>query len=185
MCEYEPGCQWITGLSLINHHTLSDFRVDYREALDQIFIQVLGILSGDGLIELKQVTQDGTKVKANAGSGTFHREQYLREHLELARQQVEQLGDPNSEELSQRAAKARQRAAREKKQRLELALKELEKLRAEKEPKARAEARISTSDPEARKMKQNDGGYAASYNVQLSTDAANGVIVTGSDARSS
>ena len=177
MCDYEPGCQWITGLSSINYHTLADFRVENREALNRKFMEVLGILSADGLIELKQVMQDGTKVKANAAAGTFHREQRLREHLELARQQVEQLSDPNSEELSQRAGKARQRAAKEKKERLELALKELEKLQQEKEAKDRAEARASTSDPEARKMKQNDGGFAPSYNVQLSTDAANSIIV--------
>jgi transposase len=177
LCEYEPACQWITALTSINYHTLSDFRAEQREALNQMFRQVLGILSADGLIEMKQVMQDGTKVKANSAAGTFHREQHLREHLELARQQVEQLSDPNSEELSQRAAKARQRAQRENIERLELALKELEKLRSEKEPKDRADARVSTSDPEARKMKQNDGGYAASYNVQLCTDAANSIIV--------
>ena len=177
MCGYEPGCQWLTGMSSINHHTLADFRVEHREALNQIFTQVLGLLSADGLIELKQVMQDGTKIKANAASGTFRREQRLREHLELARQHVDRLSDPNSEELSQRVAKARQRAVREKKQRLEQALKELEKLRQEKPADEREQARVSTSDPEARKMKQNDGGYAASYNVQLSTDAANGIIV--------
>lgn len=177
MCEYEPGCQWITGMTPINYHTLADFRMEQREALNQLFVQVLGVLSADGLIELKQVTQDGTKVKANAAAGTFRREQRLKEHLELARKQVEQLGDPGSEELSQRAAKARQRAASEKKQKLELALQELEKLRKEKAPAEREDARVSTSDPEARKMKQNDGGYAPSYNVQLSTDAAQGIIV--------
>jgi hypothetical protein len=104
-------------------------------------------------------------VKANAAVGTFRREERLQQHLELARKQVEQLSDPDSEELSQRVAKARQRAAKEKKERLELALQELEKLRKEKEPKDRAETRVSTSDPEARKTKQNDGGYAPSYNV--------------------
>jgi transposase len=177
MCEYEPGCQWITGLSSINYHTLADFRVEHAKELDEIFIQVLGLLSADGLIELKQVMQDGTKVKANAAAGTFRREQRLQAHLELARQQVEKLSDPNCEELSQRTAKARQRAVREKKQRLELALEELEKLRKEKAPKDRAETRVSSSDPQARKMKQNDGGYAASYNVQLSTDAAQNIII--------
>jgi transposase len=177
MCEYEPGCQWITGMTSINYHALADFRVEQREALNRIFTQVLGLLSVDGLIELKQVMQDGTKVKANAAAGTFRREQRLQEYLEVARKQVEQLSDPNSEELSQRAAKAKQRVAKEKKQRLELALKELEKLRSERAPEDRAEARVSTSDPESRKMKQNDGGYAPSYNVQLSTDAAHGIIV--------
>jgi hypothetical protein len=33
------------------------------------------------------------------------------------------------------------------------------------------------TDPEARIMKQSDGGFAPSYNAQISTDAAHGVIV--------
>ena len=39
------------------------------------------MLSADGLIEVKQVMQDGTKVKANAAAGTFRREQRLQQHL--------------------------------------------------------------------------------------------------------
>src|SRR6478672_9196180 len=65
MCEYEPACQWLTGMETINHHTLSDFRVDHKDGLDRLFIQILGLLSAEGLVELKQVTQDGTKIKAN------------------------------------------------------------------------------------------------------------------------
>src|SRR5678816_891811 len=34
MCEYEPGCQWLTGMGTVNHHTLSDFRVEHKEGLD-------------------------------------------------------------------------------------------------------------------------------------------------------
>ena len=36
---------------------------------------------------------------------------------------------------------------------------------------------MSMTDPDARIMKQSDGGYAPSYNVQLSTDAAAGIII--------
>ena len=75
MCEYEPGCQWLTGMGAVNHHTLSDFRVEHKEGLDGVFAQVLGLLSAEGLVELKQVTLDGTKVKANAGKDTFRREE--------------------------------------------------------------------------------------------------------------
>jgi hypothetical protein len=38
-------------------------------------------------------------------------------------------------------------------------------------------ARVSTSDPEARMMKRPGGGFEPSYNVQLSTDAAHGIVV--------
>ncbi|HEY6266334.1 MAG TPA: hypothetical protein VIW93_16165 [Candidatus Acidoferrum sp.] len=36
---------------------------------------------------------------------------------------------------------------------------------------------MSTSDPHARVMHQSDGGLALSYNAQISTDAARGLIV--------
>jgi transposase len=111
LCEFDPAYQWLTGLEAINHHTLSDFRVDHQEALDELFTQVLGLLSAEGLITLQRVMHDGTKVKACASGDTFRREEKLRAHLEMARQQVAQMGDPRSEELSRRVAKARERAA--------------------------------------------------------------------------
>ena len=43
-CEYEPAFQWLTGLGVVNHHTLSDFRIEHREALDELFTQVLAVL---------------------------------------------------------------------------------------------------------------------------------------------
>jgi transposase len=179
LCEYHPAYQWLTGMGVINHHTLSDFRVDHQQALDELFAEVLGLLSAEGLITLERMMQDGTKVKACAGADTFRREGRLESHLEMARQQVAAMGDPRSaEEVSPRVRAARQRAAREKQERLQSALRELEKIRASKSgAEAKAEARASQSDPEARVMKQSDGGWAPSYNVQLSTDAASGIIV--------
>ena len=69
LCEFDPFYQWLTGLEAINHHTLSDFRVDHQGALDELFTQVLGLLSAEGLIALQRVMHDGTKVKACASGG--------------------------------------------------------------------------------------------------------------------
>lgn len=60
---------------------------------------------------------------------------------------------------------------------MELALQELEKIRTTKSGEEKKEARVSMTDPEARIMKQPDGGYAPAYNLQLSTDAACAIIV--------
>ena len=177
MCEYDPACQWLTGMQSVNHHTLSDFRAEDKEEVDPIFVQVLGLLSAEGCIELKRVTQDGTKIKANAGASSFHRRERINQHLELARQQVEAMDSPDSEELSQRAIQAPKRANREKKQRLEQALQELEQIQKCRAESDRDEVRVSETDPEARVMKQADGGFAPSYNVQISTDGAKGIIV--------
>ena len=37
---YEPGLQWLTGLQEINHHSLSDLRVDHGAALDELLVPV-------------------------------------------------------------------------------------------------------------------------------------------------
>ena len=179
LCEYDPAYQWMTGLESVNYHTLSDFRVKHKEGLGELFTQILGIMSAEGLISLERVMHDGTKIKACASSDTFRRENRVRAHLEAARQQVAEMGDPRTtEEVSPRVAKARQRAVQEKRERLEKALEELEKVRALKSSQEeKKEARVSLSDPEARVMKQSDGGYAPSYNVQISTDAKEKVIV--------
>ncbi len=178
LCEYHPAYQWLTGLEVVNYHTLADFRIHHKEALDQLFIEVLGVLSHEGLITLQRVMYDGTKVKACASDKSFHRKATLQDHLRLAREQVEQMGDPESEELSQRVAKARQRALREKQQRLEEALEALEQIEASRSKASEKErARASSTDPDARVMLQAKGAYGPSYNMQLSTDAKAKIIV--------
>lgn len=176
MCCYEPGCQWLTGMEEVNYHTLSDFRTKDKEAQDDLFKQVLGRLSAEGLTDLKRVMQDGTKIRAQASGNSFRREDTLREHLRLAQEQIEAMGSPDSEELSQRVIRAKQRTAREKKQRLEQALEELKTFEQDRQESKKA-PRVSESDPEARVMKQSDGGFAPSYNVQVCTEASNKIIV--------
>src|SRR5216683_2909729 len=84
-CEWEPALQWLTGCEAVNYHTLASFRVEHRGELDELFTQVLGLLSAEGLISLEQVVQDGTKIKAQAASDSFQGEARIGEHLERAR----------------------------------------------------------------------------------------------------
>ena len=92
---------------------------------------------------------DGTKVKANAGDNSFHREGTLQQHLEVARQHVEQMEREagQSEEVISRQQAARQGAAREKQQRLEHALEELEQIQVHSQDSGKA--RVSQTDPES------------------------------------
>src|SRR6202140_4406297 len=177
-CEFDPALQWLTGLQEVNYHTLSDLRVDKQKELDELFTQVLAALSKEGLITLEQVMQDGTKIKALASTRSYQREGTIQGHLERARQRVVEMGDPWTEQTSPKAKQAQARARREQQERLESALEELEKLQAHKAgEKAKRETRVSTSDPQARVMKQSDEGFALSYNAQISADAAHGLIV--------
>src|SRR6202140_4837411 len=87
-CEYEPGCQWLCGLQPVSHRTLSGFRSDNQLALNNLFTQVLGMLSAEGLITLKRVTVEGTKIKTNAGGNGFRRQEKIAAHLAAALKQV-------------------------------------------------------------------------------------------------
>jgi transposase len=177
-CEYDPAFQWLTGLTEVNYHTLADFRVEKQQELDELFTQVLAALSKEGLITLEQVMQDGTKIKALASSRSFRQEETIREHLEQARQRVATMGDPRNDESSPKAKQAQARARREQQERLERALEELQKLQVRKDGrKPKRGPGVSTTDPQARVMKQSEEGFALSYNAQISADAAHGLIV--------
>ena len=176
-CAYEPAFQWLCGLEVINHHTLSDFRVAHGPALEELFVEVLGVLGAGGLISLERVMHEGTKIKACASADTFRREERLRASLEAAQQQVQTLAQEAGEEPTRQEA-ARKRAANERQQRLEQALQELEGIRRTKsQAKEKAQGRVSTSDPQARVMKQAGGGFAPSYNAQITTEASHKIIV--------
>jgi transposase len=178
LSEYHPAYRWITGARSINYHTLSDFRIRHQEALDELFAEILAVLTAEGLVSLERVMHDGTKIKANAGLDSFHKEQRLLQALAVAQEQVAAMGDPQeAAEVGPREAAARRRSAQEKQQRLNHALEELQALRRTREKSKAPEARVSSSDPEARVMHQSDGGYAPSYNVQLSTDSKAGAVV--------
>ena len=177
-CEYEPAFQWLTGMEGVNYHALADFRVDKKEELDKFFSHLLGVLTAAGLVSLEQVMVDGTKIKANASGKTFRREKTLQEHLKKAQEQVEALSDPQAEGLSRRQEKARERARREKQERMQLAVEQMKKLQEQKRGvEEKEEVRVSMTDPEARRMKQADGGCAPNYNAQICTDEAHGIIV--------
>ena len=87
-------------------------------------MQVLGMLSAEGLITLERVTLDGTKIKANAGGNPFRRKEKLEVHLQLAREQVQLMEQQAAEEeqMARRQVAARRRAARQRQSRFEAAV---------------------------------------------------------------
>src|ERR1700741_1983500 len=129
MMSWEPGLRWLSGCQEINAHTLSDFRVQDQERLDALFTNLVAVLGREGLIDLKVVTQDGTKVEAQASSQSMHRLETIEKELAEARQHVAELDRQAQEEEAQdeRKAAAQKRAARERLERMESAMEEMEK----------------------------------------------------------
>ncbi len=154
-------------------------------ALDDLFTRVLATLLHHDVVQVTRITQDGTRVRASAGSGSFRRRATLEQRLAEARAHVAALKQQADEapELSAQRRAARERVARERLTRLEAALEELPKveaakaqLRADKPGKKNA-PRVSMTDPQARRMKMADGGFRPAYNVQIGSDPQSRAIV--------
>ena len=193
LCESHRGYQWLCGGVSVNYHLLSDFRVSHGEALDEFLTQILAVLSQRKLIEVWRISQDGLRVRACAGAGSFRRRNRLQDYLEQAREHVRQLraqveDASQAATLSTRQRAAQERAGRERAERLEKALAqlpELEKRQKQRAPTVSAkdrakklkEPRASTTDAEARVMKMSDGGYRPAYNVQLACDPESRAVV--------
>jgi hypothetical protein len=125
-------------------------------------------------------------VRASAGAASFRREESVQRSLEEARAVLAAVQAAHEAERSAPGEQvpqtrgqqaAQQRAAAERVARVAAALAELPAVRAAK-PEAKAQqARVSTSDPEARVMKMADGGYRPAYTSALAADSGHQVIV--------
>jgi DNA-binding transcriptional MerR regulator len=185
LCGEHDAYRWLRGGVPVNHDTLSDFRVRHGKKLDELFTQLLTVLIRQGLVTLERVAQDGMRVRASAGASSFRRRKTLRKTLKAVQRHVAdvraRLDDPDETTPARKKAAA-ERAARERNERVEQALRnlqEVEAIRAEQTggKKARSEPRASTTDPQARVMRMGDSGFRPAYNVQMATDAAEQMIV--------
>lgn len=179
LCASHDAYRWLRGGVSVNYHTLSDFRVAHRAALDDLLTQSIATLRHRGIVTMARVAQDGTRVRGSAGAGSFRREGTLQVCLRDARKQVERTAKQADTPINARTEAAQRRAAAERLARVEEALAQLPQVAAikEKQRKPPSEARVSTTDPEARVMKMADGGYRPAYNVHLATDVDSRVIV--------
>jgi transposase len=175
---------WICGGVSVNYHRLSDFRTEHGELLERIVTDSIGVLLHQGLITFETVGQDGMRVRASAGSGSFRRQASLEESLEQAKKHVDEVRQADNEDHDggdRRRRAARERAAREKLERLEAACLEMEEIQTRYKKRSssekRSEPRASTTDPEARRMKMGDNGTRPAMNVQFASDGDSQMVV--------
>jgi transposase len=176
---------WICGEVGVNHHLLSDFRTAHGEFLDELLTDTIATLMHQNVVTLETAAQDGMRVRASAGSGSFRREKSLKKCREEAAEQVRKLreesDDDEGDSSNARRQAAAERAANDRLARVEAALENLAELQQQKETRKKGSgesARCSTTDPDARNMKMGDGGFRPAYNVQFATDGDSRMIAS-------
>lgn len=210
LCGQHDAYRWICGGVSVNYHSISDFRTDHVEFLDQLLSDSVAALMQEGLVTLNRVAQDGVRVRASAGADSYRRRPTLEECQAEAEEQVRKLReelDAAPGAVSKRQQAARVRAARERSERLERALAQMQELEKKRQAQAKQEPaaedrpkddqdkdkedkgkkkepsppRVSTTDPESPVMKMGDGGFRPAFNLEFATDTG-AQIITGVDA---
>lgn len=182
LCEMHARYQWICGGVTPGYHRLSDFRSNSEEEFDELLTDTVAVLMHKGLVDLERVAQDGMKVRASAGAGSFRSGKRLEELHTMAEEQVRCLKEEVEQDGSagnRRREAARRRAAEDQARRIKEALAELPEIKERKTSnngKKKTEARSSTTDPSARVMKMADGGFRPALNVHLVSDTKTKVI---------
>jgi transposase len=63
---------WLSSMTIVDHNTINRFRSDkLKDSFKEIFKQVVLMLANEGLITLKNIYTDGTKIEAQASRYTF------------------------------------------------------------------------------------------------------------------
>ena len=83
---------WLSGMSKPDHNTINRFRGQrLQKALQPIFTQVVLLLCEEGLLSIKDLYTDGTKIEANANRYTFVWGNSIKGNREKIKQQINEL----------------------------------------------------------------------------------------------
>ncbi len=182
LCETDWRYEWICGGIKPGYHTLSDFRSLSEAKFDQLLTNTVAVLMHKELVTLDRVAQDGMKVRASAGAGSFHTKATLEECQKAASQHLKDLQKETESDQAagtRRRDAARLRAAEEREKRIQEALEEMPEIEERKKSNngnSKSEPRSSTTDPDARVMKMADGGFRPALNVHFVTDTVSKVV---------
>ena len=187
-CRSRIDVKWLMEGLAPDHSTIALFLQRHQEDLDELFKEVLAVAAEMGLLKLKHVAVDGTKLEANASCGSVKKRDQLEKLLAEAEQEVKRLRrewmrnesrdrrlfkddetSPEKEPLELRKAEAR----REKIQAtLDAIARRQENSTRPKDVKAKG----SLTDPDARHMRDKKGQTVPGYNVQIAVDSEAGIV---------
>ncbi len=83
---------WLAGMNHPDHNTINDFRGKrLRNTLKDIFTQVVELLIEEGILSIKDINVDGTKIEATSNRYTFVWAKAIKTNKEKIKKQLEEL----------------------------------------------------------------------------------------------
>jgi len=197
--------RFLTGDTHPDHDTICTFRREHREAIKEVFLQVMRLAQEMGILKIGTVSVDGTHIKANASKHRSIRYDRARELEAKLNTDIEELleqaersdGEEASDDDRLPKEIARRETLREKmreaQERLERRAKEREAQEAEERErkgksrrdgdgaapgKPREDEQINLTDADSGLMRKSKrAGWTQSYNAQAMVDADGSQLV--------
>jgi transposase len=173
--KYDVRYMYLAGMQTPDFRTIADFRKNHRELFKTYFQQLIQLCRKAGLLPLRAVAIDGSKIQAAASDRRFVSRAELAQRLDLTEAEIEQLVQ---------AAEAAD-VSEDKTANPDLLSPQLQDLRDIQQRLLEAQAhltadkkqqQVNLTDPDCRAQK----GVGAGYNAQLAVDCDSQLIV-GSD----
>ena len=172
-CLRNIEVMWLLRKLAPDHDTIASFRKENAKAIKKAFKAVNGELAKMDLFSKTDVSIDGSKFKAvNAKDNNFtlnkldDRLARLEQHEEEYLRMLDENDFGGDRQLTKEEIEHKIAVLQERKERYEAYRDRLEQT---------GESQLSTTDPDARLMKTNDG-FGVAYNVQTGVDAKNHLI---------
>jgi transposase len=175
-CHRNVEVIWLTDKQAPDHKTIADFRKDNGQALQAVARQFTLLCRRLALFGAQLVGLDGTKLAAVNSKAANFNENKLQELLARADEQIAaylqaldqaDAAEPARVTLSRSELEARIAALQERKEWHAELLAQLDQ----------DHKQLSTTDPQARRMRSSAGGSVVGYNVQAAVDQKNKLIV--------
>lgn len=177
-CTRNLELMWLLRRLMPDYKTIADFRRDNSSALKQVFKQFVMICKQWELFGREILAIDGSKFKASNNTKNNHSKNNITKRLQQLEQQITNYMQ-QAEMIDNQEASCPQLSKEE-------ILERIKKLSIRKERynsmndqlKTTKEEQVSTVDPDSRRMRNSDGGYKVSYNVQAAVDSLHNLVVT-------
>jgi len=91
-CKENVHFMWLSAMNYPDHNTINRFRgVKLKNTLRSVFDEVVMLLAQEGLLSIKEVFTDGTKIEANANKYTFVWKKAIQTSKEKMKKQLESI----------------------------------------------------------------------------------------------
>ncbi len=172
-CKVNIEVMWLLCKLTPDFRTIADFRKDNVKSITKVFKEFNRFCNGLSLFSKSFISIDGSKFKAvNAKDNNFtlnkldDRIRRLDEHIALYMEELDACDESDNRKLSREELQHKLEVCQDRKAKYEGYRQHLEES---------GEKQISTTDPDSRLMKQNEG-FGVCYNVQTAVDAESHMI---------